>query len=100
MLKGAQLGILLSLINFSPAQAQTTIDASKITCEQFILLKVASPDVIVTWLSGYYHGKQGSTAIDVERLKEQPQRITDYCLYEGRRETLMKAVEHLMSSEK
>jgi acid stress chaperone HdeB len=99
-IRGVRLGIALTLFAVLPAQAQTTIDAAKITCRQLILLKVASPDIIVTWLSGYYHGKQGNTTIDVEQLKDQPQKLTNYCLYEGRQETLMEAVEHMLSSGK
>jgi acid stress chaperone HdeB len=101
-IRGIRLGIMLTslaLLALQPAQAQTTIDAAKITCQQLILLKVASPDIIVTWLSGYYHGKRGSTIIDVQQLKDQPQKLTSYCLYEGRHGTLMEAVEHMISSD-
>jgi acid stress chaperone HdeB len=96
MLKGRLLSIVLSLISLSTAQAQTTIDAAKITCKQFVLLQVAHPETIAIWLSGYYHGKRGSTSIDVEQLKEQAKNVRNYCIYKDKGGTLMEAVEKLM----
>jgi len=100
MLRRSGLVIVAALFATPAAQAQTTIDVGKITCEQFILLKVASPEYIVIWLSGYYHGKKGTTTIDVQGLKDQPQKLTTYCLYEGRGGTVMEAVEKLLSAGK
>jgi acid stress chaperone HdeB len=86
------------LVALSTAQAQTTIDVAKITCEQFVTAKVASPENIAIWLSGYYHGKQGTTIIHVEQLKEQPRKVETYCLYKDKGGTLMEAVEKLLST--
>jgi len=96
MLKGRSLGIAFLLFPLSTVQAQTTIDAAKITCKQFVLMQVASPENIAIWLSGYYHGKRGSTSIDVEQLKEQAQNVRNYCIYKDKGGTLMEAVEKLM----
>jgi hypothetical protein len=41
-----------------------TLDVSKISCEQFSGYKITDPQKIAIWLSGYYHGKQGSTILD------------------------------------
>jgi acid stress chaperone HdeB len=79
---------------FDP-QAQTTIDVAKITCEEFVTATTASPDNIAIWLSGYYHGKRGTTTIDVEQLKEQPLKILSYCLYTDKGGTVMEAIEKL-----
>ena len=98
MMRSTWLGLLLMLLALSTAQAQTTIDVAKITCEQFVTAKVASPENIAIWLSGYYHGKRGSTIIDLEQLKEQPRKIETYCLYKDRDGTLMGAVEKLLST--
>jgi acid stress chaperone HdeB len=100
MMRATSLGIAPMVLALSTAQAQTTIDAAKITCDQFIGLKVASPDDIAMWLSGYYHGKRGSTIIDVQRLKEQPQKMTSYCLYEDRSASVMEAAEKMLSQGK
>jgi acid stress chaperone HdeB len=96
MLNARLLSIILSLLALSTAQAQTTIDAAKITCKQFVLLQVANPETIAIWLSGYYHGKRGSTSVDVEQLKEQAKNVRNYCIYKDEGGTLMEAVEKLM----
>ena len=80
MVRSTWLGLLLMLLALSTAQAQTTLDIAKITCEQFITVKVDSPENIAIWLSGYYHGKRGTTIIHVEQLKEQPRKVEIYCL--------------------
>jgi acid stress chaperone HdeB len=95
MMRSRWLDLLLMLLALSTAQAQTTLDIAKITCEQFITVKVDSPENIAIWLSGYYHGKRGSTTVDVEGLKEQPRKIETYCLYKDQGGTVMEAIEKL-----
>jgi hypothetical protein len=82
----------------SGCQAQTTIDVSKITCDQFTLSQVANPDYIAIWLSGYYHGKKNQTTIDVESLKANADKVRSYCLYNGTGSTLMQAVEKVLQT--
>ena len=53
---------------WSGAQAQVTVDVSKITCDQFTLYKITDPQNIAIWLSGYYHGQRNSTLIDTQQL--------------------------------
>src|SRR5215471_17168698 len=96
MTTSACIAALLVLLSMPPtARAQTTIDVSKITCDQYILLKVADPEKIAIWLSGYYHAKRGSTTIDIELLKDQPEKVRNYCLYKDKGGTVMEAVEKL-----
>ena len=97
MMRTTWLCLLLVQLALSTAQAQTTIDVTKITCEEFVAATIASPDNIALWLSGYYHGKRGSTTIDVEQLKEQPLKIMSYCLYTSKGGTVMEAIEKLHS---
>jgi hypothetical protein len=52
----------------SAAQAQVTVDVSKITCEQFVGYKITNPRNISMWLSGYYNGKRGNTMLDTQGL--------------------------------
>jgi acid stress chaperone HdeB len=94
------LVLLPLLLILSTAQAQTTVDAAKITCEEFILLRIATPDRIATWLDGYYHGKRGNTTIDVEQLRDEPQDITLYCVSNDKKATVMEAIEKLKASGK
>jgi hypothetical protein len=92
--------IVTTLLVTPVAQAQTTIDVSKITCEQFVLSNVASPEYIVIWLSGYLSGKKGTTTVDVQRLKDQPHELTTYCVYHGQGVKLMDAVEKMLAIQR
>jgi len=91
-------GLMAALLAASTAQAQTTIDVAKITCEQFVLMTVAEPEQIAIWLSGYYHGKRNSTTIDVQQLKDYARKVRAYCLYEDKGGTLMNAVEKILAA--
>ena len=98
-MQGALWGTILTLLVASVAQAQTTIDVRKISCEQFVLLKVGvPPDYLEVWLSGYYHGKRSDTKVEVQKLKDDAQKVRSYCLYN--KGTLMEAVEKVLSSDR
>ena len=78
----------------SMAQAQTTIDVAKISCEQFVLLRVADPDYLAIWLSGFYNGKRNNTVVEIQKFKENAEKVKRYCLYN--KGSLMEAVEKVM----
>ncbi len=84
MNKSTWSGIVAAMLAATFAQAQTTIDVAKISCDQFVLMTVAEPDYIAIWLSGYYHGKRNNTTVDVQRLKDYAQKVKSYCLYQGK----------------
>ena len=90
-------GLLLALC--AAAQAQTTIDVSKITCEQFLTFKVADPEFIGLWLSGYYNGKRDNTIIEVQSLKTNGEKIKHYCFVNAK-QTVMQAVENIFGEKK
>jgi acid stress chaperone HdeB len=98
MNKGTCSGLISTLLMTSIAQAQTTIDVAKITCEQFVLMTVAEPEQIAIWLSGYYHGKRNSTTIDVQQFKDYARKVRAYCLYNDKGGTLMDAVEKVLAA--
>ena len=87
-------GILLASAAISMAQAQTTIDVAKISCEQFVLLRVADPDYLAIWLSGFYNGKRNNTVVEIQKFKENAEKVKRYCLYN--KGSLMEAVEKVM----
>jgi len=62
-----------------PAQAQTTIDVSKITCEQFLNFKVADPRDISIWLSGYFHGRQAATQLQLQQFSDNFSKLKSEC---------------------
>ena len=87
------IGALLFLC--SSSQAQTSIDVSKITCEQYNLFKVADPQKIAIWLSGYYHGLQKNTLLETQRLEENAEKLARFC-YVNRKLTVIEAVEKVI----
>ena len=97
--KTALLGLLLALLTDMPVNAQVTLDVSKITCEQFWLRKVADPDKVALWVSGYINGKRGNTVIDTQQLEGNVRKLTEYCR-ENYQMTVMQAVEALMIEKK
>jgi acid stress chaperone HdeB len=90
----AACGLVLVLVAVPFAQAQVTIDFSKITCEQFIGYKIINPDSIAMWLSGYYNGQRGNTIIDTETLAAQKSGLQDYCL-QNHKVPIMQAINRL-----
>jgi acid stress chaperone HdeB len=84
--------MVLALASWSGAQAQVTLDVSKITCDQFTLYKITDPQNIAIWLSGYYHGARNTTTVDTQQLAGNLQKIKDYCNLHTQ-ETVMHAVE-------
>jgi acid stress chaperone HdeB len=77
------------------AQAQVTIDVSKITCEQLVQYKITNDDSVAIWLSGYYNGKRGNTIVDPQVFKENAQKIRTYCILNSN-VTVMQAVETVL----
>jgi acid stress chaperone HdeB len=73
-------GLVAALVGVPVAQAQVTIDMSKITCEQFIGYKIINPHDIAMWLSGYYNAQHNNTIIDTQTLAAQTSTLQDYCL--------------------
>ena len=71
-------GILVAALA-SSAQAQVTIDASKITCDQYVHSKIATPNYIAAWLSGYYHGTRRDMVVDLNALIADAGKVEDYC---------------------
>jgi hypothetical protein len=92
-------GLLFCLPTFFAAGAQTTVDVSKITCEQFLLYKITDPNNIAIWLSGYYNGKRDNTVIDVQGLQDHLSKVKDYCRANYTK-TVMQAVEAVVGPAK
>ena len=89
---------LAALSALQPVQAQVAIDVSKITCEQFILFKVADPQKIAIWLSGYYHGKRETTVVDTQTFAEFADKTKDYCRA-NLKVSVMQAVDTLIAGK-
>src|SRR6476661_5702795 len=80
------------------AQAQVSIDVSKITCDEYVHDKIPTPDfasfsavgsrearsmlsrwLIAAWLSGYSHAKRDNLTIALESFEENVNKLNNYC---------------------
>lgn len=95
----AGLTVAGTIILALPVQAQTTIDIAKITCEQWLSFQVADPNSIALWLSGYYNGKRDNTIVEVQALKDDLEKVKQYCIYNPK-VLVMKAVETKIINKK
>jgi acid stress chaperone HdeB len=93
------LGLTLSLERVPAAQAQVTLEVSKITCEQYHAYKVTNPQNIAIWVNGYYHGKRGDVTLDTQRLVENARKLRDYCR-RNRQTLVLEAVETLFAKDR
>jgi acid stress chaperone HdeB len=82
-----------------PAQAQVTVDVSKITCEQYMKDTITFSQYIVMWLSGYYNGKRNNTIIDPDAVKKNEEKVNSYC-YGHREATVMDAAKNVLGFDK
>lgn len=81
-----------------PAQAQTTLDISKVTCHQIFTMRNA--DLLPIWLSGYYHGKKGDPVLKLERSKENVNKVRGICNLPKNYERLVMEVIESVEAEK
>jgi len=94
-------GATLALFLGSPAQAQVTLDASKITCDQFVHSKVGEPRIVAAWFGGFYNGKRNNTVFDSQTFDANLTKLTNLCYDEKNFEVLvMQAIERAIGSPK
>ena len=79
------------------AQAEVTLDVSKLTCEQFLGYKLATSEKIAAWLSGYHNGKRGNTSLDTHGLIENAKKLRNYCIRNSQT-LVMDAVETVLGA--
>jgi acid stress chaperone HdeB len=82
-----------------PAQAQMTVDVSKITCEEYLMDTITYSQYVVMWLSGYYNGKRSNTIIEPDTIKKNAAKVSVYC-YEHREATVMDAAKNVLGFDK
>jgi len=68
------------LFGTSAANAQMTVDVSKITCKQLITYEVTDARTISIWLSGFFNAQQNNTIIDVSRFRSRSNALKDFCM--------------------
>src|SRR5215831_5541041 len=96
----AMLTIPAKIGNFETAesaQAQVTVDVTKVNCDQFVHHKISEPRLIAAWLSSYYNAKRNNRVIDLQTLEENMSKVTNYCSDEKNfKVPVMKAVEQVL----
>jgi len=70
---------MLLALGACPAQAQTSVDVTKISCRQFIFDDIALSKSIAVWLAGFYAGQQHTTVVDLDRMQQSIDKVQDYC---------------------
>jgi acid stress chaperone HdeB len=93
--------ILITFLAAPAGHAQVTIEVSKITCEEYLGFSVADPRDINIWLSGYCHGKQGSTVFEPQRLKEVAEKVKSECFVkENSKLPVIQVIEKVLRTSK
>ena len=68
---------LLMLLLPTTANAQLTLDVTKVTCRQYLTGSVMPRKSMTLWLSGYYHGKREATTSTTRPLnRHQDEMVT------------------------
>jgi hypothetical protein len=74
------------------ANAQLTLDITKVTCRQYLTGGLIPTRSMTLWLSGYYDGKRNATTVDIGSVEPNASKLEDYC--GGHQdEMVMKAIE-------
>jgi acid stress chaperone HdeB len=75
-----------------PARAQTIVDMSLISCDQFLKSPQERKDVLSAWMGGYFSAMKNLAKIDARYVVRNSQKITNYCK-KAKSETLMSAIQ-------
>jgi acid stress chaperone HdeB len=90
-------GPILALFLASSAQAQVSIDVSKITCDQFVHAKVGPPRTLAAWLSGFYNGRRNNRIVDTQNFEANLSKLENFCSDEKNfKLPVMQAIERVV----
>ena len=94
-------GSTLAFFLASPVHAQVTLDASKVTCDQFVHAKIGEPRMVAAWLSGFYNGKRNKTVVDNQTFEANMTKLVNFCYDEKNfKVPVMQAIERAIGSAK
>jgi acid stress chaperone HdeB len=79
------------------AQAQVTLDVSKLTCGKLLSYKFTTAEKIGAWVSGYHNGKRGNTSLDTHGLIDNAKKLRNYCIRNSQT-LVMDAVETVLGA--
>ena len=86
------IAALLAASSAVPARAQTIVDMSLISCDQFLQSPQERKEVLSAWMGGYYSAMKNLTKIDARYVVRNSQKIANYCK-KAKSETLMSAIQ-------
>jgi acid stress chaperone HdeB len=72
-------GIPAVILMVAQADAQVTIDISKISCHQYLTQRITHTRTMNVWLSGYYAGRQNNPLIDVQAVERSANKLSRFC---------------------
>src|SRR5215203_5036346 len=90
--KTIAIATLLAASSAAPAGAQTIVDMSLISCDQFLKSPQERKDVLSAWMGGYYSAMKSLATIDARYVVRNSKKIATYCRT-ARNETLMSATQ-------
>jgi len=91
-MKAKTAGLLAGALIVTQAEAQVTVDVSKITCDQYITQRITHTRTVNIWLSGFYAGRRNNPVVDTQSLGRSGNKLSRFC--ESHREMpLLDAVE-------
>ncbi|HKG84892.1 MAG TPA: HdeA/HdeB family chaperone [Beijerinckiaceae bacterium] len=91
--KTIAIAALLAASSAAPAGAQTIVDMSLISCDQFLKSPQERKDVLSAWMGGYYSAMKNLATIDARYVvRNSKKKIATYCRL-ARNETLMSATQ-------
>jgi acid stress chaperone HdeB len=86
--------VLLTTTLAVPAKAQTILDMSLITCQQYFDAPPDQQRLIAWWMRGYYSAAKNFSTVDFRYVNYNTKVVTDYCKKKANRnETLMSAIQ-------
>jgi len=86
------IAVLLAASSAVPACAQTVVDMSLISCEQFLKSPQERKDVLSSWMGGYYSAMKNLATIDARYVVRNSEKVASYCK-KAKNETLMSAIQ-------
>lgn len=91
---------LLCALPVSEAHGQITVDLSKLNCEQLYFSKLDSR-TISAWLNGFYHGKKNDPVVDVQKVKDNTEKLRRFCFQNANMKVpVMDAVERVLAPQR
>jgi acid stress chaperone HdeB len=91
--------VLILALSLCSAQAQVSIDVSKVTCDQFVHGKVGATRTVAAWLSGFYNGRQNNQVVDTQAFETSLSKLEQFCYQEKNfNMPVLQAIESIRKS--